>query len=408
VSEANLLLKISQLNKFFNYYQRPLDRLRELFSRKSYHTQVHILNNIDLCLKKGESLAILGKNGAGKSTLLKMILGVSLYDSGDIQRFGRITGLLELGAGFDESLSGQENILINGQLLGMNREELQRKQDAIVQFAELSDYITQPIKSYSSGMKMRLGFSIAIHAEPDCFVIDEALAVGDIRFQQKCMHYLQQFQNNGGALLLVSHDLNQVKRLCKRAVILDQGQLAFQGEVKPICDHFQLFMLGQQSHTEQAQQDSELINNSIVLSSANWYYQERICTHLYAGQWASLRIQLAVKDLNPVLDQQLSLGFMIRDRLGVDVFGSSSHLQDYPLKLDQIGNYQITFPVRLNLGVGEYTLFLALHNKDNYEEDVQFWEQSYLNFHVIQKQQNSIGILHCDIEAPCLTLTTSA
>jgi lipopolysaccharide transport system ATP-binding protein len=145
-----------------------------------------------------------------------------------------------------------------------------------------------------------------------------------------------------------------------------------------------------------------------VLSSANWCYQARICTHLYAGQWASLRIQLAVKDLNPVLDQQLSLGFMIRDRLGVDVFGSSSHLQDYPLKLDQIGNYQITFPVRLNLGVGEYTLFLALHNKDNYEEDVQFWEQSYLNFHIIQQKQDSVGILYCDIETPCLTLTTSA
>lgn len=407
MSEANLLLKISQLNKFFNYYQRPLDRLRELFTRKSYHTQVHILNNIDLCLKKGESLAILGQNGAGKSTLLKMILGVSLYDSGDIQRFGRITGLLELGAGFDESLSGQENILINGQLLGMSREELQHKQDAIVQFAELDDYIAQPIKSYSSGMKMRLGFSIAIHAEPDCFVIDEALAVGDIRFQQKCMHYLQQFQDNGGALLLVSHDLNQVKRLCKRAVILDQGKLAFEGEVKSICDHFQLFMLGKDS-TEQQQQDSALLNNSIALSSANWYYKERIGTHLYAGQWASLKIQLDVKDLDHALDKQLSLGFMIRDRLGVDVFGSSSHLQDYPLELDQIGNYQIKFPVRLNLGVGEYTLFLALHNKDNYEEDVQFWEQSYLNFHIIQQKQDSVGILYCDIETPSLTLTTSA
>jgi len=391
---SDTLLEVKQLYKSFSYYAKPIDRLREIFTQRCCHTEAHVLNNISFSLKKGQSLAILGKNGAGKSTLLKMILGVALPDKGKIQYRGRITGLLELGAGFDENLTGVDNIFINGQLLGLTPAELQSKKEKIIRFAALGDYIQQPVKSYSSGMKMRLGFSIAIHADPDCFVVDEALAVGDIRFQQKCIQYLQKFQEEGGSLLLVSHDLVQVKRLCQTAMILDQGNIVFHGEVKSACDHFQRSMLSDHfiaSDTSNIVQHQQM---DIALLKAIWWQGQQAKTQLLAGKWASLKIDLAVKQ--PVKD--LSLGFMIRDRFGVDLFGSSTYLQQHDLVFKQIGQYRIEFPIQLNLGAGEYTLFLALHDKDNYEDNVQFWEQSYLNFHIEQKTPDSVGSIYCDMK----------
>jgi lipopolysaccharide transport system ATP-binding protein len=392
VTLSNLLLNIKQLNKSYNHYPKPLDRLKELLTQRCYHTKIEVLKNISFTVEKGQSLAILGKNGAGKSTLLKMILGVALPNTGEIQCLGRITGLLELGAGFDENLSGVDNIFINGQLLGLSQQELQRKQTAIIQFAELGDYIDKAVKSYSSGMKMRLGFSIAIHAEPDCFVVDEALAVGDIRFQQKCIQHLQQFQQNGGALLLVSHDLAQVKRLCQSALILDQGEIVFHGEVKAACDHFQLAMLSEKFIDSDT---PEQYQSAISLINAVWWQNDCVTTQLLAGEWAYLKIDLAATKVI----KDLSLGFMIRDRFGVDLFGSSTHLQQYKLGFDDVGQYRIEFPIRLNLGVGEYTLFLALHDKDNYEDRVQFWEQSYLRFHIEQQIADSVGVIYCDMNS---------
>lgn len=388
---SNPILTLENIDKSFNHYARPLDRLREILTGRCQHKNIKVLNNISFSLEKGQSLAILGKNGAGKSTLLKMILGVALPDRGNIQQLGRITGLLELGAGFDEELTGQENIFINGQLLGLSQQALQQQYQAIIQFAELGDYIQQTVKTYSSGMKMRLGFAIAIHAEPDCFIIDEALAVGDIRFQQKCIQHLQQFQANGGSLLLVSHDLVQVKRLCQSALILDKGKIAFQGEVKAACDHFQLSMLAKNGIDSNTPQHSHA---DIHLLKAVWWQQNQPQTHLISGEWATLKIDLLVE--NSVTD--LSLGFMIRDRFGVDLFGSSSHLQQCALVFNTVGEYQIEFPLRLNFGSGEYILFLALHNKDNYEDKVQFWEQSYHRFHIEQHSSNSIGMIYCDME----------
>jgi lipopolysaccharide transport system ATP-binding protein len=223
-------------------------------------------------------------------------------------------------------------------------------------------------------------------------VVDEALAVGDIRFQQKCIQHLQQFQQNGGALLLVSHDLAQVKRLCQSALILDQGEIVFHGEVKAACDHFQLAMLSEKFIDSDT---PEQYQSAISLINAVWWQNDCVTTQLLAGEWAYLKIDLAATKVI----KDLSLGFMIRDRFGVDLFGSSTHLQQYKLGFDDVGQYRIEFPIRLNLGVGEYTLFLALHDKDNYEDRVQFWEQSYLRFHIEQQIADSVGVIYCDMNS---------
>ncbi|HHC73462.1 MAG TPA: ABC transporter ATP-binding protein, partial [Thiothrix sp.] len=177
---SNPVLTLEKVTKVFPHHTKPVDRLLARLFGKSY-PQKTVLDAISFSLERGEALAILGRNGAGKSTLLKLIAGVLVADSGDIQKQGRINGLLELGTGFDENLSGCDNIAINGQLLGMSQAEIAEKKAAIIAYAELGDYIDQAVKTYSSGMVMRLGFAIAIHSEPICFIVDEALAVGDIR-----------------------------------------------------------------------------------------------------------------------------------------------------------------------------------------------------------------------------------
>jgi len=209
--------------KQFKLYRSPADRLREIVYRKKYHKDFVALDNISFEVKNGETLGIIGQNGAGKSTLLKILSGIVIPDSGTINVDGKVTGLLELGTGFNAEMTGLENIYMNGTLIGMTKDELDRKKQTIIDFSELGDFINEPIKTYSSGMTMRLAFSIAIHADPTCFLVDEALSVGDAYFQQKCMRKIQEFRAGGGSIVFVSHDMNAVKTLCDAAIMLENN-----------------------------------------------------------------------------------------------------------------------------------------------------------------------------------------
>jgi lipopolysaccharide transport system ATP-binding protein len=217
------------LGKSFKLYRRPVDRLVEALTGRPRHSRVTAVDGISFALARGEALGILGRNGAGKSTLLKLLAGVLVPDQGRVEIHGRITGLLELGTGFEPEISGRGNIVNNGLLLGLSREEIAAKIPEIIAFSELEAVIDDPIKTYSSGMQMRLGFAVAAHADPACLVIDEALAVGDAPFQAKCRRFLRDFRQAGGAIIMVSHDLDAMQTFCDRAMVVDGGRVAFTG-----------------------------------------------------------------------------------------------------------------------------------------------------------------------------------
>jgi lipopolysaccharide transport system ATP-binding protein len=363
------LLTVSQVNKSFQLYQTAADRLKERLFSLQRHTQHHALIDINFSLRAGESLAIIGQNGAGKSTLLKLITGVMLPDHGVIEHFGRITGLLELGTGFDPTMTGRDNISINGQLIGMTQAEIEQQCDDIIAFAELGEYIDAPVKTYSSGMLMRLGFAVAIHANPACFVVDEALAVGDARFQQKCLTRIRQFRQQGGALLFVSHDLAAIKQLCDRAIVLNKGRVTFDGDTLTAVNTYnqQLANLGPASQANGTNQGfgHQQVRITGIQIIGEHGQSEDFATGEQLNIYVDIHASKAMDDM--------TIGFLIRDRFGNDAFGTNTHLLNQPLSQPENSNVRYRFRLPLNLGHGKYTLTLAVHSGSHHHDECQHW-----------------------------------
>ncbi len=234
------IIDIKHLNKVYNLYDKPIDRLKEVLSptHKSYHREHYALNNISLEIKKGESVGIVGKNGSGKSTLLKIITGVLNPTSGEINVQGKISALLELGAGFNPEYTGIENIYLNGTMMGYSKAEMDEKVDDIIAFADIGDFINQPVKTYSSGMFARLAFAVSINVEPEILIVDETLSVGDTRFQIKCMDKMKEMMEGGTTVLFVSHDINAIRRFCTRCIWINEGKMKEVGSVNMVSDHY--------------------------------------------------------------------------------------------------------------------------------------------------------------------------
>jgi lipopolysaccharide transport system ATP-binding protein len=232
----NIAIKVTNLTKTYKLYKEPMDRLKESLNPfgKKYHNDFHALKDVSFEIKKGETIGIIGRNGSGKSTLLKIITGVLTPSGGRINVHGKISAILELGAGFNPEMSGLENIYLNTSINGMSRQDTDKKIDEILAFAELSEFIHQPIKTYSSGMKARLGFAVAINIEPDILIVDEALAVGDAAFQRKCFAKMEQIREAGATILFVSHSERSIVSLCSRAIWLSNGEKIIEGKPKLI------------------------------------------------------------------------------------------------------------------------------------------------------------------------------
>ena len=229
----NIVIDVKNLSKSYKLYEKPVDRLKETLNlrSKSYHRDFYALNNITFQVNKGETIGIIGQNGAGKSTLLKIITGVLSPSSGDVIVNGKISSLLELGTGFNPEFTGIENIYLNGTIMGYSRNEMDDRLPAILDFADIGDFIHQPIKIYSSGMYVRLAFSVAINVEPEVLIVDEALSVGDARFQLKCFKKLDEIRSKGTTILLVTHSIEQIKSFCSRGIVLDKGSAVFVGDI---------------------------------------------------------------------------------------------------------------------------------------------------------------------------------
>lgn len=376
------LLKLLNINKYYKSYDKPIDRLKEIILKKPYHHSHHVLNNISLTLQHGEAIGILGRNGAGKSTLLKILLGITLPDSGSIQSHGKITGLLELGSGFEPDLTGLENILTNGLLIGMTSAEIVEKKQQIIEFSELGEYINEPISTYSSGMVMRLAFSIAIFADPDCFIVDEALAVGDAAFQQKCFKKIKQFREKGGSLLFVSHDLNAVKMICDRTLVLDKGCLKFDGETEAGVNYYNRLLSKDNQEISSAQKQSTVAqhfgNNKAHISAAEIYQTDSHSQILSSGEQVTLKVAIQAKeDLDNV-----ELGFLIRDRFGQDIYGTNTHHLNQTLSFKAGEEITVFFTLTMMLAPGDYTLTLALHSGINHIDECYFWRDNYLQFKI--------------------------
>lgn len=249
---SNIAISTKNLNKIYRIYDKPRDRILQIFmpGRRKQCAEYKALRNISFDVKRGETVGIIGRNGSGKSTLLQIICGTLLPSNGQIEVNGRIAALLELGAGFNSDFTGRENVFFNASILGLSRKETEKRFDTIAKFADIGSYIDQPVRTYSSGMYMRLAFAVAINVEPDILIIDEALSVGDEAFQRKCFSRLEEIKNNGATILFVSHTASLILQFCDRAILLDSGELLFDGLPRTAITQYHKLIYAPESSAE--------------------------------------------------------------------------------------------------------------------------------------------------------------
>jgi len=242
--ENNHIIRVSHLSKTYKLYDKKSDRLKEALSLrgKKLHSLFYALKDISFDVERGETIGIIGTNGSGKSTLLKVLTGVTSATAGNVQVDGKVSALLELGAGFNPEYTGLENIILNGSMMGFSAEEMVFRKEEIIRFADIGEYINQPVKNYSSGMFARLAFAVAVSVEPEILIVDETLSVGDMRFQIKCMDRMKQMMDDGTTILYVSHDINSVRRFCKKCMWIKQGELQAFGETNRVCDLYSTYL----------------------------------------------------------------------------------------------------------------------------------------------------------------------
>lgn len=381
------MIKADHITKEFKLYHNPSDRLREIVFRRTLHRKFFALKDVSFEVEEGQSLGVVGQNGAGKSTLLKILTGVLLPDSGGIHVDGRITGILELGTGFNAEFTGLQNIFLNGTLLGISKKQINERLDTIIGFSELGDFINEPIKLYSSGMVMRLAFSIAIHADPKAFVVDEALSVGDAYFQQKCMRKIKEFKNNGGSIIFVSHDINAVKILCDRALLLDQGSKIEEGEPDKIINTYN-FLLAKKSKGEEihlrdsADSEKTYGNLKVEIVDAKMLNKKDQNSEVFvSGEKCTVEIVLKA---NQAVDD-ITVGILIRDRFGQDIFGTNTHHLKVPMSLKAGERCVVKYVMdEFNIGSGKYTLSPAVHRDDTHVGECYQWVDVIKTFEVIE------------------------
>ena len=373
---------IRGLGKAYRQYARPSDRLVEWMTLGLVprHRLRWAVRDVDLVVGAGEAVGLVGANGAGKTTLLKLIAGTTRATTGDVSVAGRLAALLELGIGFHPEMTGRENALVAGQLLGYSGAEVEAHMPAIEQFAEIGDYLDLPIRTYSSGMQVRLAFSVATAIRPDILIVDEALSVGDAYFQHKSFARIREFKAAGTTILFVSHSAPIVRSICDRAVLIDGGLVLRDGEPDGVLDYYHALVA---KRTEQYEVD-ELAGRGTrsgdrraVIQRVEMLQEGSRAVALRSGKPARLRVELQAKQLLP----DLTVGFLIRDALGNDIYGTNTH---------HLGRSQVDIAAgtalacefdiaSLALGVGHYSVSVALHSgMTHVSGNYDWWDRAYL------------------------------
>jgi len=382
------MISVASLSKRFKLYQSPADRLKEIVLRRSFHESKVALEDISFVVESGSTLGIIGQNGAGKSTLLKILNGVLLPDTGVVDVGGRVAGLLELGTGFNMELTGLSNVYTNGMLLGMERGEIDARLPAILEFSELASVISHPLKTYSSGMVMRLAFSVAMYAEPECFLIDEALSVGDAHFQQKCIRRIKQHKEQGGSIIFVSHDMNAVKVLCDEVIMLDHGKVVMQGSPEDAVNHYNYMI-------STLDDDGETVKKDADAPTAFGEFSARVRRVSVLGSdtgtqvisaGSPAEIQILVEGAQAVRD--INVGILIRNTFGQDIYGTATWKHGEKVDLATGESWLFSFFMDMNLGIGKYTVSVALSAGDNHLESCLEWRDHAASFEVISGRRD--------------------
>ncbi len=339
----------------------------DIFSHLKPEEVIKAVDNVSFEIEQGETFGIIGENGSGKSTLLKLIAGITQPTSGRIQVNGKVSALIELGAGFHPEISGRENIYINGIMLGLTKKEIDEKFDEIVKFAELEEFIDLPVKVYSSGMYMRLGFSVAINVDPDILLVDEVLAVGDASFVGKCLEKISEFKKRGKTIVFVSHSLDLVQKICHRAAWMKKGRIVMIGDPKEVVDKYLLDVLGKDVETELVARHSKRWGSGEVQILESWLENVKgeKTTHFNYGE--TMRIKMVVDPKREVEDFVFGVGIFTSE--GVNVYGTNTHLEEFKPRVLK-GRTLVTFEIpQLLLGNGVYSVDIAVHRMDGYAYD---------------------------------------
>lgn len=383
------VIAVTNINKEYMLYEKNTDQLLELLflGKKSFHKPYKALDNISFEVKKGENIGIIGTNGSGKSTLLKIITGVVKPTSGTVEINGKISALLELGAGFNPNYTGMENIYLNGMLMGYSREEMEKKIDDIVGFADIGEFIHQPVKNYSSGMFARLAFAVAINVEPDILIVDEALSVGDIFFQSKCYRKFEEFKKKGKTILFVTHDMASVSRYCDRVLLLNKGVAVAQGSPKEMIDIYKKILVNQfdekdlEDITENENNEAENIGETAL---EDIVYKEKLQTNpavIDYGTKAAEIVDFALIDENGLITNSMYSGsevtilmrvlfhedisdpifaYTLKDVMGLELVGTNTMFEGIDTGIVKKGEIkEIRFKQKLCLQAGEFLLSLG-------------------------------------------------
>ena len=367
---------VRSLTKRFDLYSRPADMLWEMLRQTRRHDEYYALTDLTFEVGHGEVVGIVGRNGAGKSTLLKILTGTLEQSSGSVAINGKVSAILELGTGFHPEYSGRENILMGGLCLGMTKAEIERKLDWVIKFSELSDVIQRPFKTYSTGMQSRLAFSTAVSVEPDILIVDEALSVGDAKFQRKCYQHMQQLREQGRTILFVSHDPRPITGFCDRALLLDKGRLIADGDPRSIMNLYNKMLFDEESRPQpsgttavgDARPAAPVLSGTFKPSGTEVRAGDRKA-EIYdvaivgrQGQRASsidtgeaCRVMYWVRVNEPI--DQIGFGFRITTVQGTDIYGTSTSLQDISVAANEPGTvYVVTFEFTMWLAPGRYFL----------------------------------------------------
>lgn len=434
--KKKLAIEVDNVQKIYKLYDKPSDRMKEAFGfgKKTKHKLHYALKGVDMKIYQGETVGIIGTNGSGKSTILKIITGVLNPSSGRVLVNGRISALLELGAGFNMEYNGIENVYLNGTMMGFSEKEIEAKLPEILSFADIGDYVYQPVKTYSSGMFVRLAFAVAINIEPEILIVDEALSVGDVFFQAKCYHKFEEFKKMGKTIVFVSHDLSSISKYCDRVYLLNQGNILGEGSPKAMIDTYKRVLVGQYDGPESVgEETASLLDDEDLQRAAAKKADEKGTDASQASmeakgqnpnvlEYGTKQAQIEefyITDDRGVPTNAILKGsmftihmrvrfmdhipapifaFSVKNVIGVEITGTNTMIEKAFLDSVEPGEVKnVTFTQKMNLQGGEYLLSLGVtgYNQDTFEVYHRLYDA--LNITVVS-DKNTVGYYDMDSE----------